>query len=171
MNNVVKTGYKIRRMRDFLEYSNYGFSIIELVIALVIIGIIVAIAYPNIKDWLSNERVRSAAIQLAGHIKEARTDSIKLHREHCLCFDIVNDNYTVMDDNNNDGCSCTTDTVIYNVSIRNDFKGVDLTNGSKITFDARGFPVGLSSSTITLTNSKLSVNVRVTSLGRVEIGH
>lgn len=63
-----------------LPELNKGFSLLELMIVLVIIGILAAIAIPNFSDMIAEQRVRSVAADLIGDIALARTEAIKQQR-------------------------------------------------------------------------------------------
>ena len=47
-----------------LEKNNKGFSILELIVVVTIIGIISAVAYPNISHWNKARQIENSAIQI-----------------------------------------------------------------------------------------------------------
>ena len=47
-----------------LEKNNKGFSILELIVVVLIIGIISAVAYPNISHWNKARQIENSAIQI-----------------------------------------------------------------------------------------------------------
>lgn len=52
-----------------------GFTILELLVVIIIIGVISSIGYPNFMDWKKEREVRSAAVKIEGMIKSILTQS------------------------------------------------------------------------------------------------
>jgi len=66
--------------------NKHGFSLIELVVVLVIIGIMAAIAVPNIIAWLPNMRLKAAARDLYSAAMKAKGEAIKRNVNCSLVF-------------------------------------------------------------------------------------
>lgn len=58
-------------------HNTKGFSLIEVIIVLVVIGILAAIATPAIMEWMPNIRFRGASQDLFGHMQLAKMEAIK----------------------------------------------------------------------------------------------
>lgn len=62
------------------NYSNKncdcGFTLIELMVAALIVGVLAAIASPNLSGWINRYRVKLALIRLEGAIKEAQRQAM-----------------------------------------------------------------------------------------------
>lgn len=57
-----------------------GFSLIEMVVAMAVLGILMAAVMPNIGEWLSNSKVRTAAESIQAGLQIARGDAVKSNR-------------------------------------------------------------------------------------------
>lgn len=86
-----------------------GMSVIELIVALAILGIIVVIALPEFRTMIANQRIRSAAESLRSGLQVARMEALK--RGQGVVFDMSNLDSSwsagceipVGDDNDGDG--------------------------------------------------------------------
>lgn len=54
-----------------------GFSLIELLVALVIVGTLFALAVPNFRVWIQNQQTRTAAESILNGIQLARSEAVK----------------------------------------------------------------------------------------------
>ena len=63
-----------------------GFSIIDLMIALAIAGLISVASIPSLKKWSRNYNVQSAAMDLYSHIQIARLGSVKENKSWTINF-------------------------------------------------------------------------------------
>jgi len=57
-----------------------GFSMIEVVITVAIMGILMAAAMPSIGDWISNTKVRSTAESIQNGLQRARMEAVRLNK-------------------------------------------------------------------------------------------
>ena len=144
-----------------LTSSNKGFSLIELIIIMTIIGIMIAASTTRIKDITINARVSAAINQITADIDQAKTISMSMRKQIKIIFNQTNETYTVYKDGNvfNDFPGSNNGTV--NLSENNNF-GVDITsvnlNGSNvITFTKWGDC--LQSGTITL-NERREIHIK-----------
>ena len=84
-----------------------GFTLVELVMVTVVIGIMAAIAVPNFMDWLPNLRLKAAARDLYSNMQEAKMAAIKSNTTVTFSFTpgtgspCQGGNYTFTDGNGN----------------------------------------------------------------------
>jgi type IV fimbrial biogenesis protein FimT len=57
-----------------------GFSIIELAVTLVVLGILLTSALPNITSWIRNAKLRTQADTLQAGLQQARNEAVKRNR-------------------------------------------------------------------------------------------
>ena len=138
-----------------LTSVNKGFSLIELIIIMTIIGIMIAASTTRIKDITINARVSAAINQITADIDQAKTMSMSMRKQIEIIFNQTNETYTVYKDGN------VFNDFPVNLSDNNNF-GVDITsvnlNGSNvITFTKWGDC--LQSGTITL-NERREIHIK-----------
>jgi type IV fimbrial biogenesis protein FimT len=55
----------------------YGFSLIELTLAVVILSLVAAIGYPSFRVWIENTRIRNSAESILSGLQLARAEAVK----------------------------------------------------------------------------------------------
>ena len=83
---------KIKYSNSRLLLNQKGFSLIELIIILVIIGIMIAASSSRLKDITTNARVGASINQITGDIDQAKTISMSLRSQIQIIFNQNNDN-------------------------------------------------------------------------------
>lgn len=58
------------------KFRQIGFSLIELIVAVAIIGMLAAFAMPSYRDWIQNTRIRTAAESILNGIQRARSEAL-----------------------------------------------------------------------------------------------
>jgi len=74
-----------------------GFTLIEVIIVVAIIGIMVVIAIPSISGWLPNYRLKGAARDLYLMMQKTRMEAVKRNRNTAIEFDVTNKKYSFCD--------------------------------------------------------------------------
>ena len=59
-----------------------GFTLLELIIALALAAILMAIAYPNYRDWRQSAAYKEVSRKIAGTMLDARSRAVTTNREH-----------------------------------------------------------------------------------------
>lgn len=147
---------KIKKYFINIYPSNNGFSLIELIIVMVILGIIIAASTSRLRDITVNARLSAAINQITSDIDQAKTISMGMRKQIKIIFNQNNETYTIYNDGNIFADFPGSNNGIVNLS-DNDNSGVDITNvnfnGSNVlTFTKWGNC--LQSGTITLNDSR-----------------
>jgi prepilin-type N-terminal cleavage/methylation domain-containing protein len=77
--------------------SPKGFTLLELIMTLIILGIILAMAVPSFLQWRKNLAYRTTAREVVAALREARSRAITDNQPHQVIFDSVNKQYRLAD--------------------------------------------------------------------------
>ncbi len=67
--------------------AHRGFSLIELIVGIVILGVLMAMAAPRFTDWLRNARIRTSAEAIQNGLQLARAEAVR--RNATVRFQLV----------------------------------------------------------------------------------
>lgn len=84
---------------------NAGFSMVELLITLVLVGIAMAIAVPSFRGWVDNSNLKAAARTLSSDIAYMREAAMSSGRIHTIAYDVSQNRYTLRWDSDGDGAA------------------------------------------------------------------
>ena len=110
-----------------------GFTLIETLATVVIIGIVAAIAAPNLIGLMNRTRVKQGIAQVEGGIKEGQRQAIRLGKRCTVTVDTVNNEITAQ----------TVEATPVNCLLSNRELNDSLeiaTNNAVITFSSKGTP-------------------------------
>lgn len=88
-----------------------GFTLVEVIVVVAIIGIMSAIAIPAINTWVPNYRLKAAARDVFSNLQKARSMAVKFNRETAVVFDPANERYSLCDNWTGGACVGTSDTI------------------------------------------------------------
>ena len=140
-----------------------GFSLIEVMVTIAIIGILTGIVSYNYLSGMPQRRVQKSARELYGGIQTARSEAVKRGENVSIVFGVSG--YTILDADNN---------TILNQVIHNSIQVYQVTGDAgtrTYTFNARGMKDGASGQVDIryVHDGALTSSVRVTSVGGISI--
>lgn len=80
-----------------------GFTMVELLITLVLVGIVMAIAIPSFRGWVDNSNLKAAARTLSSDINYLREAALSSGRTHMVSYDTGANTYTMKWDSDGAG--------------------------------------------------------------------
>ena len=144
--------------------NSKGFTLIELMIVIAILGILAGIAAPNFQTYMTRMRLNGAARQIMTDLMEARSKAVSGNNRFRVFF-LDDHQYKVLDDDNNNNAEDSGETTITR-DIQDEYYGVTLSKTADPIFYPRGTAYG---TTIKLTNSSGLKYVKVALTGRIKI--
>lgn len=156
----------LRQPNVRLQSRNQGFSVVELIIVVALVGILVAIAIPSITRTLELSRLDTSASIVASKLSEARINAIKRNRTTWLEINPVSRTVQVR---STDGAGATVN-LGFPATLP---EGVIFSNSDnmQITITSLGRLSG-ASQTVTLRTARTaqSKSLTITPAGRVTVG-
>ena len=92
--------------------KNSGFTLMELMIAIAIIGILAAISVPSMISWRENAQLGSAARDVYSDFQRAKLEAVKRNTWCSLSF-TAGTGYSVFVDSDQDCVLDTNETILY----------------------------------------------------------
>ena len=163
-------------------HKQQGFTLVELLLVLAIAGIMAAIAYPTMSDWLAYRRVSAKSEQLINLLRLARAESVRLNLPVYICpVDIANngksnnycstsntEGYAAFADRNGDqkfeeGKDLPLRTAILNTAGQSNIEfSLRNTNTTALAFRPDGSFYRATSSGGTITTSRADSKIKIT---------
>ena len=74
----------------------FGFTLVELLVVIVLMGVILAFAVPSTRDVLTGDNLKKASRQLIGMEKKLRVEAVRDQMDYILCLNLPNSTYWVL---------------------------------------------------------------------------
>ena len=142
--------------------SRAGYTLIELMIVLAILGVLVSMCVPSLKGAHENYRINTAGSAIATKLTEARTQALKRNRQTQVVIDATTRKVQVQTDGGVD--VGTPEFLMEGIG----FEGLSGTT-DQILFDPLGRPVTPKAIRIRYRASALSRTIRVATTGRITV--
>jgi type IV fimbrial biogenesis protein FimT len=162
------------------KYS--GFTLLELIITLAIVGIVMVFAIPSMSTFTKNDRLATQINALVGHLALARSEAVLRNQQVIVC---VSDNSTscsgndwkegwiVFIDADNDSGFSAGETIVRAQPALEGGNTLNSSIGSAVTYDSRGFAAAGSTGTFSLCDDRGNAFIKAISIsntGRVRKG-
>ena len=82
-----------------MDSGERGFSLIEVIVVVALVGLLAAVGVPSMQDWLDRYKVRTAAEQLASLIQLQRMRAVSQNTDFSIDFDANAGTYTLYQGN------------------------------------------------------------------------
>lgn len=161
MTNENKNTFESRK-RD------HGFTLMELMVVITIVGILAAVGFPRYTSWRNNMYIKAAARDLYSSLQEARMLAIKQNASTAIVFDAVNQSYYVCDDSGDGDWTTIGDNNILRTTRLSTYRGsIGYSDGSITGVNPVPPDAGFPGDGISCSNNFLSLDSRgVSSNGR-----
>ncbi|MEW6518820.1 MAG: GspH/FimT family pseudopilin [Thermodesulfobacteriota bacterium] len=145
-----KFNMKYRQRVRKLHRNSQGFTTVELIVVMAIMGVLMAIAIPNYSQWITNYRLKAAAREIYTNFQKARIEAIKTNSNVVVSFNAGAETYQVFVDNGGTTGTADDDTqngderILANVTMPASvvLDSVNFSLGSTTPgFTARGLPL------------------------------
>ena len=164
------------------QAKEYGFSLVELMVVVGILGLLMAIGFPNLSTSIDDYRLKAAARDIYSDLQKARLQAIKENTLICVTFTTVafpatGGGYTVFVDDGagggvagngaRDGTERLLNTVV--MTRQNSLVGAGFGAVSRVTYTAKGVIAGSQTGNVTLRNRQRWYRITISRAGGMRL--
>ncbi|MDO9228600.1 MAG: GspH/FimT family pseudopilin [Syntrophales bacterium] len=149
-------------------FKKYGFTLLEMMIVVAVMGIMSAIATPNLMNYMAERRLNGAARMVMSDLMAARQKAVSINQEVKVSF-VSNHAYEIWNDADKNGTVADNEGDDLVKDIHPDYYDVTLSASVNPIFTPRG--TSTNGTTVTLSSAKTGVSkyVKAAWTGRVKI--
>lgn len=167
-------------MQTARRYRQIGFSIIELLVGLAVLGIALSVAMPSYSEAKQNQLLSSAAEKFASDIQLWRGSAIKQSKPVVVALAQSNGGQTWCygaSDTNPGGCDCLIATacsvenssrVVSQADFRNISINISNVPGNKLTLQPRGL-IDVANAQVSFTSNSKTIVANIGATGKVAL--
>lgn len=78
------------------KLNKRGFTLVEVLLVIVLVGIVIVLAVPSTRDVLTGDSLKKASRQLIGLERKLRVEAVRDQIDYILCIDVPNSAYWVI---------------------------------------------------------------------------
>lgn len=78
------------------KLNKQGFTLVELLLVIVLMGVILVLAVPSMRDSLTGDHLKKASRQFIGMERKLRGEAVRDQIDYILCVDLPNSAYWVV---------------------------------------------------------------------------
>lgn len=146
--------------------ASQGFTLMEMMVVIAIIGIISAIAIPNVISWIPDNQLRGATRNVFSYLQEVKMEAVSNDSDATIIFNQNNESFiSFVDDNGNQIQDAGEQTIRQGVMP----PGIDILVSRTIRYDSRGI-LASANTNVQLRNKKLNTGrITINSAGGLTV--
>jgi prepilin-type N-terminal cleavage/methylation domain-containing protein len=122
---------EVRTVTKQGQSTQGGFTLVELAVALSVLGVLAMVSVPAITRYIQDYRLDGASSNLIGELRLCRHRAVAEGNNYVMILNPATETYTILDDDNNNGDADHGEQVVGPVDMPG---GLDLRNGPWIPF-------------------------------------